>query len=35
MHASVFTLTRALFMGALGAAAALVGTVFLGLQRFC
>lgn len=33
MQATVFTLTRALFIGALGALAALVGTVFLGLQR--
>jgi cytochrome c-type biogenesis protein len=34
MQATVFTLTRALFIGALGAVAALVGTVFLGFQRF-
>src|SRR5918997_1001277 len=34
MQAGVFTLTRALFIGALGALAALVGTVFLGFQRF-
>jgi cytochrome c-type biogenesis protein len=34
MQAGVFTLTRALFIGSLGAIAALVGTVFLGFQRF-
>lgn len=34
MQASVFTLTRAVFIGALGAIAALVGTVFLNFQRF-
>lgn len=33
MQAGVFTLTRALFIGSLGAAAALVGTAFLGFQR--
>ena len=34
MQVSVFTLTRALFIGILGAIAALVGTAFLGFQRF-
>ncbi len=34
MQATVFTLTRALFIGSLGAGAALIGTVFLGFQRF-
>jgi cytochrome c-type biogenesis protein len=34
MQAGVFTLTRAIFIGILGAIAALVGTVFLGFQRF-
>ena len=34
MQAGVFTLTRALFIGTLGAIAAVVGTVFLGFQRF-
>lgn len=34
MQAIVFTLTRALFIGALGAIAALVGTGFLNFQRF-
>jgi len=33
MQAGVFTLTRALFIGSLGAVAALVGTAFLGFQR--
>ena len=32
-QAAVFTLTRALFIGALGAAAALIGTSFLQFQR--
>ena len=34
MQATVFTVTRALFIGSLGALAALIGTVFLGFQRF-
>lgn len=34
MQAAVFTLTRALFIGTLGALAALVGAVFLAFQRF-
>ena len=34
MQATVFTLTRALFIGTLGALAALIGTAFLGFQRF-
>ena len=34
MQVGVFTVTRALFIGALGAVAALVGTAFLGFQRF-
>lgn len=33
MQVGVFTLTRALFIGSLGAIAALVGTAFLGFQR--
>jgi cytochrome c-type biogenesis protein len=34
MQAGVFTLTRAVLIGLLGALAAVVGTVFLGFQRF-
>src|SRR5262249_5626142 len=33
MQAAVFTVARALFIGVLGAAAALVGTAFLAFQR--
>lgn len=33
MQAVVFTLTRALFIGSLGAVAAFIGTAFLGFQR--
>lgn len=34
MQAGVFTLTRAVFIGLLGAVAALVGTAFVGFQHF-
>lgn len=34
MQAGVFTLTRAIFIGMLGAVAAIVGTIFVEFQRF-
>lgn len=34
MQASVFTLTRAVFIGVLGAVAAVVGSLFIAFQRF-
>ena len=35
LETSVFTVTRALFIGSLGALAALIGSAFLDLQRWC